>query len=466
MRLPIQLNSPVRFRMSFFTRPFRAINPLRSAPAGSNIKKHQINLKKIPRRVSKQNIYRCDIPTNAARKRFVKAQDSLIKTRKTCSKKHKANFINATDSFSSVPSTSSIDIPLPPSKPTNVKPNVKIPGKFKGPQVLRRNKAAILTHQEPQPKVSIFEFLAGNDKYMQAEFEEVKGVIERNNVPETLAATAAQYAERDRRAAYLRQLAAMGRKPAMGAATTGVSPDMLAEMEKEKQEREQERLERAEMRRLEELRLEEQRQREEQERLAQEAERERQRWLEQLRLERLRLEEECRRAQQEQQRIEQARRQREQAIRRWDELKLKWTNGCACGLTLPGIHHAERALLPLSNPDYLYGCKWEALKALSVCSDVPPLIFEHIPWPMLHLPHNADQITRQDIEVFLNRRHRASGAWKTPKEIVVAEMLKFHSDKFNAAVMPMVLSEEQAKVAEGAAQVVRILLAIKRELRS
>lgn len=109
----------------------------------------------------------------------------------------------------------------------------------------------------------------------------------------------------------------------------------------------------------------------------------------------------------------------------------------------------------------LYNVKWKHLK-----SDVhiPVVLFNQVPWPVLAKIRSPDEITQIAVTQFILNPRRNGLAGKTPRDVIKAEMLKWHPDKFNSKVMPRILSTDVVVTQQAADKVVRILTAILQQL--
>jgi len=91
-----------------------------------------------------------------------------------------------------------------------------------------------------------------------------------------------------------------------------------------------------------------------------------------------------------------------------------------------------------------------------------PLRFIDIPWPVLPEPGSSRVVTKEAVRAFFShpqfyeQRH-----WETPRRRLRSELLRWHTDKFRAAVLQKVREEDRMVVEELGEMVVRVLTDMK-----
>jgi hypothetical protein len=109
----------------------------------------------------------------------------------------------------------------------------------------------------------------------------------------------------------------------------------------------------------------------------------------------------------------------------------------------------------------MYDRKWNELKT---ASDIPPLCFSILPWPVLgSVATSPSDIRPERVQAFIFHPLRADADAKSRRELVRAEILKWHPDKFDAKVVGYVIDAEKDMVKEGGGVVARILTQILEE---
>lgn len=119
---------------------------------------------------------------------------------------------------------------------------------------------------------------------------------------------------------------------------------------------------------------------------------------------------------------------------------------------------------PLQAQFELYEKKWEVLRSgVDVNgSKVHRIFFYEIPWPVINMTlTDPSQIRPEHIGEFLVHpdrvKHDAHGKRKNGKLIAKEELKKWHSDKFDSIVLPIVYEEDKAAATEVAGMVARVL---------
>ncbi|KAK0462961.1 uncharacterized protein EV420DRAFT_1521925 [Desarmillaria tabescens] len=89
------------------------------------------------------------------------------------------------------------------------------------------------------------------------------------------------------------------------------------------------------------------------------------------------------------------------------------------------------------------------------------ILFNDIPWPTLHHPQSADAVTSEAVTAFFNDpKYLAPAHWISRKKRLRTELLRWHSDKFQA-VLKNVAYSDQLVVHVAAEVVVRALNELK-----
>ncbi|KIJ61467.1 hypothetical protein HYDPIDRAFT_115948 [Hydnomerulius pinastri MD-312] len=110
----------------------------------------------------------------------------------------------------------------------------------------------------------------------------------------------------------------------------------------------------------------------------------------------------------------------------------------------------------------IYEQKWDELRNNK---SLPIIDVSQLPWPVLAtICSTPEQITYQGVRAFIFYPHRPSNEGKSPRDIVKAEILRFHPDKFTTRVVPKVQPYQQAVAQEIAGAVTRILTRIMSEV--
>lgn len=107
----------------------------------------------------------------------------------------------------------------------------------------------------------------------------------------------------------------------------------------------------------------------------------------------------------------------------------------------------------------LYDAKWEFLK--SGAPNLPPLSFNQLPWPLPYDVQCVGQFADDAVRFFLFHPFRPGYEGKTEKERLKMEMLKWHPDKFEGKILPLVAESERAAVSEAAGLISRFLNMLK-----
>ncbi|TFY74234.1 hypothetical protein EWM64_g9778, partial [Hericium alpestre] len=108
----------------------------------------------------------------------------------------------------------------------------------------------------------------------------------------------------------------------------------------------------------------------------------------------------------------------------------------------------------------VYEQKWAAVKATPM--GPPTWTSVDVPWPLIPVPGLAT-VTRDIVEPFLFHPQRESIRGKTRKEVLRAEMLRWHPDKFNSRVACRVVEEHRDWVVHAGGDVAKILTEMMEE---
>ncbi|KDQ32671.1 hypothetical protein PLEOSDRAFT_164955 [Pleurotus ostreatus PC15] len=104
----------------------------------------------------------------------------------------------------------------------------------------------------------------------------------------------------------------------------------------------------------------------------------------------------------------------------------------------------------------LYEAKWKVLRD-GVSSGFRKLHAVELPWPILCDVSSPDDITEARVAEFLLHPARPEVQGKSHRLVLKLEAVRWHSDRFDTKVLPVVVEEEQEKAAEVAGHVTRIL---------
>ena len=159
---------------------------------------------------------------------------------------------------------------------------------------------------------------------------------------------------------------------------------------------------------------------------------------------------------------EEARRRAEEAARRADyerhrllvEQHSALIDGCARGALATQIASA-------------YEEGWQQLRAPQGPASAPKRRYCHVPFPVFFppgLPPLPMHITYERVRAFVLSPQRASA--KSPRARVIAEILRWHPDRFTADVLPRVEEGDHALLKEAAEVVVRHLNKMKDDPRA
>ncbi|KAI6007882.1 hypothetical protein EDC04DRAFT_2907561 [Pisolithus marmoratus] len=125
------------------------------------------------------------------------------------------------------------------------------------------------------------------------------------------------------------------------------------------------------------------------------------------------------------------------------------------------VHSAQANPQALQQLFVLYEAKWAELKINHALSSID---VRELPWPSLALKYfTAQELTREDVYIFIFHSLRPCPVQKSAKDRVRAEVLRFHPDKFNAFVLPKVREDQRALAQELAGAAVRALTTIMAE---
>ncbi|KAJ6590671.1 hypothetical protein DFH09DRAFT_209562 [Mycena vulgaris] len=150
-------------------------------------------------------------------------------------------------------------------------------------------------------------------------------------------------------------------------------------------------------------------------------------------------------------------RQSSYAMKHWRALQQK----------VEAVQQDQQALAHIRGTDVptarwaTYNKKW--LRALDA-SDAPPLAFTDIPWPIMHIPHAPSHITPEEVHQFVLCAE-PTAVDQAGVLRLTAEIKRWHPDKFNVAVLPLVVELARPAVAEAAALVLRILLQARDDIK-
>lgn len=114
----------------------------------------------------------------------------------------------------------------------------------------------------------------------------------------------------------------------------------------------------------------------------------------------------------------------------------------------------------------LYEGKWGAIQSGvdNSGSKVGDICFSQMPWPVVDIfPTNPSEIRPGDIEEFITHplRGQFCGGWeKTTRMKAIDELKKWHPERFNHAVLPMVWEPDRQAVSEAAGIITGVLTAM------
>lgn len=109
----------------------------------------------------------------------------------------------------------------------------------------------------------------------------------------------------------------------------------------------------------------------------------------------------------------------------------------------------------------VYEGKWTQLK--DAPETVSPFSAGALPWPLINPPRTFDDFNVDNIKEFLFHPLRPVPKGKSRRDLVRAELLRWHPDKFNARVLTKVIEAERDPVCEAAGMIVRIMNDITKE---
>ncbi|KAF4579632.1 hypothetical protein EYR40_000189 [Pleurotus pulmonarius] len=104
----------------------------------------------------------------------------------------------------------------------------------------------------------------------------------------------------------------------------------------------------------------------------------------------------------------------------------------------------------------LYEAKWKVLRD-GVGPGFRKLHAVELPWPVFCDVSSPDDITEARVAEFLLHPARPEVQGKSHRLILKLEAVRWHSDRFDTSVLPIVVEEEQEKAGEVAGYVTRIL---------
>ncbi|KDR68957.1 hypothetical protein GALMADRAFT_215516 [Galerina marginata CBS 339.88] len=113
-----------------------------------------------------------------------------------------------------------------------------------------------------------------------------------------------------------------------------------------------------------------------------------------------------------------------------------------------------------------YDKSWNELRSGNHLLCKGSLSFSQIPWPILGAgPFRLLDLTEEKINQFITHKERV-GSVPDLTTILRTELLRWHSDKFSIAVLPLVMARDAEVVKEGLHLVVVELTAMKMKLRN
>lgn len=104
----------------------------------------------------------------------------------------------------------------------------------------------------------------------------------------------------------------------------------------------------------------------------------------------------------------------------------------------------------------MYEAKWKVLRD-GVSPGFRKLQAVELPWPVFCDVSSPDDITEARVAEFLLHPARPEVQGKSHRLVLKLEAVRWHSDRFDTKVLPIVVEEEQEKAAEVAGYVTRIL---------
>ena len=108
----------------------------------------------------------------------------------------------------------------------------------------------------------------------------------------------------------------------------------------------------------------------------------------------------------------------------------------------------------------LYDQKWEALKSTA---ELPPIPGEQMPWPVFHQVYMPEHITYEAVKEFVLHPLRTKAGGNLRKK-VMAELLRWHSDKFDGTALNKIQADHREVAKECAGLVERWLTRLLAEL--
>ncbi|KZT66555.1 hypothetical protein DAEQUDRAFT_447926 [Daedalea quercina L-15889] len=111
----------------------------------------------------------------------------------------------------------------------------------------------------------------------------------------------------------------------------------------------------------------------------------------------------------------------------------------------------------------LYDSKWETLKSLEAPTDIPGQL---MPWPVFHEVTMPEHITYEAVKEFVLHPLRSSVSEMSSKKKVMAELLRWHSDKFDKIALLKVRLDHQEVAKQCASLVERWLTRLLMEVQA
>jgi hypothetical protein len=122
----------------------------------------------------------------------------------------------------------------------------------------------------------------------------------------------------------------------------------------------------------------------------------------------------------------------------------------------------QRALAAQIQQQFVvYDGKWAQLKARA---ELPLLTAQDLPWPVLWHPGTTTHSPVERVREFVFHPLRPGMEGKSPRERLMMELLRWHTDKFDAIVLPTIHPEHREFVAEQAQELAKILSLLKEEI--
>ncbi|KAF9459718.1 hypothetical protein BDZ94DRAFT_1267516 [Collybia nuda] len=121
-----------------------------------------------------------------------------------------------------------------------------------------------------------------------------------------------------------------------------------------------------------------------------------------------------------------------------------------------GVHFTPYEPEPV-NAIALYELKWEELKVNKAQLQPQQLTLTQLPWPVFEFVTDPDIITYGAVHAFVFNEMRPGAKNKTKRDRLRPEILRYHPDKFNSNILPLVHPDHVEGVMIAADRVVKLL---------